>query len=82
MMDRVDAEILDYYDEEVVRRIVEKYGYAEAEALSLFLGSETYRMLVNPAMAMWEFGPGGVFDMWEAERIAGSPRRSAYLRMV
>lgn len=80
MTDRVDAEILDYYDVEVVRRIVEKYGFAEAEALSLFLDSETYRMLVNPAMAMWEFGPDGVFDMWESERIAGSPRRSAYLR--
>ena len=82
MMDRVDAEILDDYDEEVIRRIVEKYGYAEAEALTLFLGSETYRMLANPAMAMWEFGPEGVFDMWESERIAGSPRRSAYLRTV
>ena len=39
-------------------------------------------MLVDPAMAMWEFGPAGVFDMWESERIAGSPRRSAYLRTV
>ena len=82
MMDRVDAEILDYYDEEVVRRIVEKYGYAEADALSLFLDSETYRMLANPAMAMWEFGPEGIFELWESERIAGSPRRSAYLRTV
>lgn len=82
MIDRVDVEILDYYDDEVVRRIVEKYGYAEAEALSLFLGSETYRMLTNPAMAMWEFGPDGVFDMWESERVTGSPRCSAYLRTV
>ena len=32
-MKRTSPEILDYYDEEVVRRIVEKYGYDEREAL-------------------------------------------------
>ena len=79
-MKKTDAEILDYYDEEVVKRIVEKYAFPEKEALELFLNSETYRMLANPDMAMWEFGPGGIFEMWEAERIAGSPRRSVYMR--
>ncbi len=81
-MKRTDVEILDYYDEEVVKRIVEKYGYSEREALALFLDSETYRMLANPEMAMWEFGPGALFDMWETERITGSPRRSVYLRIA
>ena len=32
-MNRTSPEVLDYYDEEVVRRIVEKYGYGEREAL-------------------------------------------------
>ena len=79
-MKKTDAEILDYYDEEVVKRIVEKYAFPEKEALEHFLNSETYRMLANPDMAMWEFGPSGIFDMWETERITGSPRRSVYMR--
>ncbi len=81
-MKRTDVEIRDYYDEEVVKRIVEKYGYSEKEALDLFLNSETYRMLANPDMAMWEFGPGALFDMWETERVTGSPRRSVYMRIA
>ena len=80
-MNSVSEEMLDYYDEEVVRRIVEKYGYGEREALELFLSSKTYQMMVNPDMAMWQFGPGGIFNIWESERITGSPLRSAYLRM-
>lgn len=80
-MNRASPDMLDYYDEEVVRRIVEKYGYDEREALSLFLLSQTYQMLANPDMAMWQFGPGAIFNIWESERITGSPQKSAYLRM-
>ena len=78
---RLDPEILDYYDTEVIRRIVEKYGYDEKEAGLLFLSSKTYSKLVNPEMAMWQFGPDGIFDMWENERVTGSPLSSAYMRM-
>ena len=81
-MSRVPVEMLDYYDEEIVRRIIEKYGYGEREALELFLESRTYRMLANAAMEMWQFGPEGIFNIWESERITGSPKNSAYLRMV
>ena len=80
-MKRTSPEMLDYYDEEVVRRIVEKYGYGEQEALELFLSSKTYQMMADPDMEMWQFGPGGIFSIWESERITGSPQRSAYLRM-
>ena len=62
-MNSVPVDILDYYDEEVVRRIVEKYGYGEREALEQFLGSQTYRMLVNPSMEMWQFDPDGIFNI-------------------
>ena len=81
-MNRTSPEVLDYYDEEVVRRIVEKYGYSEREALELFLSSKTYQMMANADMGMWQFGPGGIFNIWESERITGSPKNSAYLRMV
>ncbi|MBR4172394.1 MAG: hypothetical protein IKR48_12145 [Kiritimatiellae bacterium] len=80
-MTRTSVDILDYYDEEVVQRITEKYGYSEREALELFLNSQTYRMLANPAMEMWQFGPEGIFNIWESEKITGSPKNSAYLRM-
>ena len=80
-MKRTSPEVLDYYDEEVVRRIVEKYGYGEREALELFLSSKTYQMMANPEMEMWQFGPGGIFNILESERITGSPQRSAYIRM-
>ncbi len=80
-MSRLPADFLDYYDEEVVRRIVEKYGYDEKTALGLFLESQTYRMLANASMEMWQFGPEGIFNIWESERITGTPHNSAYLRM-
>ncbi len=80
-MNTLSPDILDYYDGEVVRRIVEKHGYGEREALALFLRSKTYRMLADPEMAMTQFGPGGIFDIWESERITGDPLRSDYLRM-
>ena len=78
----LDPEILDFYDMEVVRRIMEKYAYGEREAFSLFLNSRTYRLLANPDMGMCQFGPDGIFDIWESERVTGSPQSSAYMRMA
>jgi hypothetical protein len=72
--------ILDSYDREIVRMICNKYGYAQKEALRKFLASETYRMLRNPRLAMWDFSPAGIFDMWECEQITGNPRNSLYIR--
>jgi len=78
----MDPEIMDFYDENVVRLISEKYGFAPVEALSMFLSSRTYRMLSDPKMEMWQFGPAGIFDMWESERITGTPLNSSYLKMA
>ena len=78
----VDPEVLDFHDEEVVTCMVAKYGYDETSALAVFLNAQTYRMLANPAMEMWQFGPMGIFDMWESEKVTGTPQRSAYLRML
>ena len=81
-MNRLPVEVLDYYDEAVVRLIIDKYGYNEREALELFLNSQTYAMMVDKRMQMWQFGPEGIFNIWESEKITGSPRNSAYLRMA
>jgi hypothetical protein len=37
-------------------------------------------MMEDSELAMWDFGPGGIFDMWENEQIVGNPRNSLYLR--
>ena len=71
---------LDYYDKEIIKMMVEKYDYTYMEALKKFLDSETYRMLKNIKLEMWEFGYPEIFDMWECEQITGSPLSSSYLR--
>lgn len=79
-MNRIPNFSLDYYNKDVIRRIMDKYGMGEMEAARAFLTSETHLMLENADMAMWEFSARAVFDMWEAERVTGDPRNSAYLR--
>ena len=72
--------VLAYYDREIVKRICEKHGLSVLDAYRKFLFSETYAMLRDPALEMWDFGCVGIFDMWEAERVTGDPRNSIYLR--
>ena len=72
--------ILSHYNSEIVRRICSKYGIEPMEALRRFLFSETYRMLADEKLEMWDFSPLGIFDMWENEQITGDPGTSLYLR--
>ena len=72
--------ILNYYDKEVVGMISEKYGYSELEAFRKYIYSETYSMMSNMKLEMWEFGCPAIFSMWECEQITGDPRKSSYLR--
>ena len=80
-MKTMPVDALDYYDEEVSRLIMEKYGYDERTAFEIFIMSQTYQMLVNPDMEMWQFGPEGIFNIWESEKVTGKPQNSAYLRV-
>lgn len=79
-MSKTSVDILDYYDEEVSALISEKYGFSPMDAFRRFVMSETYQMLANPNLEMWDFGPPGIFDMWENELITGDPRNSLYIR--
>lgn len=79
-MNRVDVNTLDFYDRVVSKCIMEKYGLPEKQALKKFVISETYQMLINPELEMWDFSPFGIFDMWEAEQVTGNPRNSLYIR--
>jgi hypothetical protein len=79
-MTRTSAEFLDYYDKEVVNLLSEKYGFSAIASLRAFFDSETYAMLSNADLEMWDFAPAAIFDMWETEQITGNPRNSQYLR--
>lgn len=72
--------ILSFYAKKVSQMIAEKYGVEPLMALRRFLFSETYRMLSDEELEMWDFSPFGIFDMWEAEQVTGNPRNSLYLR--
>ena len=31
---------------------------------------------------MWQFGPEGLFNIWESEKVTGSPQRSRLLHVA
>ena len=78
-MSRFMVFFLDYYDKEIIKIISEKYGYSYMEALKRFYNSETYRMLRDIKLEMWDFGYPAILDMWECEQITGTPLSSSYL---
>ena len=49
--------LISKYISIINKQICEKYGYDEQTALKSFASSETYRMLENPELEMWEFCP-------------------------
>ena len=79
-MDKYFVFFLQNYVAEIVQMIIEKYNYEPMVALKDFLNSETYKMLSNRELEMWEFGSLAIFDMWENEKLTGSVLNSAYLR--
>ena len=80
-MNRLEPDVVEYYDQEAVRMICEKYGMQPMEALRTVVCSKTHEMLENADMGMTDFGAGALFDMWECEQITGDPRRSVYIRL-
>lgn len=79
-MNRQDPDILDYYNCEVVKMIMDKYGYSAMEALREFVMSKTHEMLEDADCGLTSFGAGAVLEIWEAEKITGDPRNSVYIR--
>ena len=70
----------DYYDRQVIQRIIDKYGMDPMEATRSFLTSKTHKLLEDAECGLWSFPDRAVFDMWEAERKTGDPRNSVYIR--
>ena len=53
-MTRIQSFSLDYYNKNVIPRIMEKYNMSQMDAARAFLTSETHCMLEDAALAMWE----------------------------
>lgn len=79
-MKRLDPEIIDYYNHEVVIMISEKYGFSQMDAFKTFVGSKTHEMLENEEYGMTDFGAEALFEIWECEKVTGDPRNSIYIR--
>ncbi len=79
-MEEYKPEYLTYYDKELTKSIMEKFGYSEMRAFKELIFSETYKMLSDLNCGMWEYGIGDIFDMWIAEKETGNPRNVSFLR--
>ena len=73
-------EVKEYYDNEVVILIAEKYGLSQMDAFKAFASSKTHEMLENVDYGMTDFGAAAIFEIWECEKITGDPRKSLYIR--
>ena len=72
--------VLDYYDRNVVALIMNKYAMDPMDAVRSFLTSETHALLEDAENGMIAYPAYAVFDMWEAEKATGDPRKSIHLR--
>lgn len=79
-MSRLEPEIIDFYNNEVVKLIIDKYGMNQMDAFAMFVKSKTHEMLENADYGMTEFGAEAIFEIWESEKITGSPKNSIYIR--
>lgn len=79
-MKRLEPEVIDYYNQEVVMMIVEKYGLGLMDAFKVFVSSKTHELLENEDYGMTDFGAGAIFEIWECEKVTGDPRKSVYIR--
>ena len=81
-MNKISSDRLKYYDVEMIKMIRNKYNLSYMDSFKEFVYSKTYKMLENKDFEMYEFGVPAIFDMWENEKITGTPQNSIYLRSV
>ena len=69
--------------EPIVERMVEWIAQMEKknpmDALELFYASETYRMLMDEELQIWDLSDKAIQNLWITEKEEGSPRKSIYL---
>lgn len=72
--------VTDYYDRHVIERIMQKYNMEAMAAVRSFINSETHALLEDAENGLSSFPERAIFDMWETEKITGSPLNSIWLR--
>lgn len=70
---------LDYYNKNVIKRMMDKYNYDQMEATRIFLTSKTHELLEAAENGLWQFGDKAIFEIWECEKDTGTPLNSIYL---
>lgn len=79
-MKDIMSDVLKHYDVEIVKLINDKYGLSYMDAFKNFVNSKTYQMLIDKNLEMYEFSYLAIFDMWENEKVTGTPLNSVYIR--
>lgn len=79
-MIKTNVRTLVFFNQYIINKIIEKYGFDEKTAMRKFIMSETYKMLTDKELEIYTMSPEIVLDMWEVEQVTGEPRNSLYLR--
>ena len=63
-MERNKYFIINYYDKQVFKRMIEKYAMEPMEATRQVLTLQTHTMLENEKYALWEYSADSIFELW------------------
>jgi hypothetical protein len=78
-MNMKDLIIVEPIIEKLVQRIAEDHEMDPIDALDAFYHSQTYEMLINPELLLWDLSDKALYDLWKTEQATGNPRDSVYL---
>jgi hypothetical protein len=79
MMKANDLVIVEPIIETMVQKIVSESNIPPLEAMDLFYHSQTYEMLTDSDLYLWDLSDKALYDLWLTEQETGNPRNSIYL---
>ena len=79
MITKESISLVEPIIEKMVEWIALENQTAPMEALESFYLSQTYQMLIDDELQIWDLSDKGIFDLWKTEQKTGSPRTSQYL---
>jgi hypothetical protein len=71
--------IIEPIIEKLISLITAKHNMTPLEAMEQFYHSQTYAMLITPALYLWDFSDKAIYDLWLCEQRTGNPRNSIYI---
>jgi len=79
MTSKADLFLVEPIIEKMVEWIAKTEGISPMNALEIFYASETYNMLMDAELQIWDLSDKGIRNLWDTEQNEGSPRKSIYL---